>query len=689
MALVAAFDAPNSRVTLVGTFVPNISGMNVYVERNAGGSGWVGVRSGSPVFVSSGGFTLYDYEFVPNVVNEYRLRTDFFYDDFNRNTTDSWGFSPSDHAWTLSGGTAANWDTQTSTDTGSYVMADAVNTASAQNSTATVQDFDWYGSIELSQTATGGILYAGMRGRASGPADTVLSFQFLTNASVDVALRGNNNTTILDTVNMAAVTPSVRLFFRFQAIGTALKAKVWQGTQDAEPNSWTLEGTDLVPAAPGTLQVEATRLTGNTNVNPVLFWRAMHAADLNTVNPQYSLLGGDTYITDTFTRTVSNGWGSADTGQAYTLSGAAANYSVSAANGGIIGNLTTTAQTALIPAVGADQDVYLDIRNPQAALTQAIQGAVVTRYTDANNLYRAVASFTAAGNIDLLIARSVAGVGTIIATANTAIATYAIGSFYRVRFQVKGTLLRAKIWLASAAEPDAWNLEIVDASLTAAGSVGVRAVLVTGNTNVTPELRFDNFNVGNISVGIYESVTPVQTGVWLKFPLRPFLNQEITFCNWGPETRPARGQVFDVLGRRLPIAVNEVRGSRRFDAIIKALDSDEAESIELALSFGDVILLQTPDAVTTCALSRRSYPAAGYFFVEDVESTRVVDGRPTESIEFGLIEVSGPDAAVEYSTVTWQGIINNFALWSDVISNFSTWLAVQQYISSPSDEIVG
>ncbi len=478
MALVTTFDAANSRVTLVGTSIPVIAGMPVYVQRNSG-AGWVGVRNGDPVFASGGGFTIYDYEFVPNTLNLYRVITDFFYDDFNRNSVDSWGVAASGQAWTLSGAVAANWDVSTSTDIGTYVMAEAVNVSSAQASAAATQDFDWYGSVEISQTATGGALYAGMRARSNTAADTVLSFQWLTTGSVSLDLRGNNNTTVLDTAVIPSASPNVRLFFRFQGQGRDLRAKVWTGTQESEPSNWTLEATDTVNAASGTFQVEAIRLTGNTNVNPLLTFRAMHAADLNSTSPQLKDLGTD-------------------------------------------------------------------------------------------------------------------------------------------------------------------------------------------------------------------SETPIQSGVWLKFPLRPFLNREIELCNWGSENRASRGQVFQVLGRRLPVAVNEVRASREFGVIVKAVDFDEADAIELALSFGDTVYLQTPGTnVNECGLARRNYPDSGYFFVGNLESTRVLDGVATKALTFDLTEVDGPDSAVEYSTVTWAGIVANFATWADVLATFPTWLDVQQYVSDPEDEIVG
>ena len=46
------------------------------------------------------------------------------------------------------------------------------------------------------------------------------------------------------------------------------------------------------------------------------------------------------------------------------------------------------------------------------------------------------------------------------------------GVDYKFRFQATGTTLRAKVWLASGAEPGAWTMTVTDSTITAAGSTG-------------------------------------------------------------------------------------------------------------------------------------------------------------------------------------------------------------------------
>lgn len=474
MTLVATFDPTNSRVALVGTVMPAIPGMDVFVERQVGTGDWEGVRSGFPVIVSAGGFTIYDYEFTPNVLNNYRVRTDFVWDDMAPPVANSWGSADAGGAWTFSTGVAADWDK--AANVGTYVMTSATGVVSRQSLTvANAVQLDYFATVSQSQTVTGGGLFAQFRAR------------------------------------------------------------------------------------------------------------------------------------------------------------------------------------------GLTNDIVTRVR------------------------------FNAAGTVDLFLFEGGVQVGAALA-----VFSFAAGNSYNVRTRMVGQYYQAKLWQVGTTEPTAWNVSYTSLINPVSGSITVEASRETGNTNVNPVMTFSNFHVANLdtvtpqysSLGTSSS-TPTQNSAWVKFPLRPFLNFQATLCNWSPEVRVARGTVFEVLGRRMPVAVNDVRGSRAFNVIFRAQDSTEAEAIELALSFGDTIYLQTPGPDTVCLLNKRRYPASGYFFVEDVTSTRVVDGRPTQSIDFDVRETDGPDPAVDYATTTWQGIINNFATWSTVQAAFATWLLVQQYQSDPADEIVG
>jgi hypothetical protein len=177
------------------------------------------------------------------------------------------------------------------------------------------------------------------------------------------------------------------------------------------------------------------------------------------------------------------------------------------------------------------------------------------------------------------------------------------------------------------------------------------------------------------------TVTPDITQVWLKSIARPFLNRTVTVTDWSDVTQPARGAVLDVIGRRRPVAINEVRGSRRYNLTLVTDDTDEADALELMLSFGDTLLIQPP---ADCPI-----PAPLYAWAGDVTTARRSTRGPRRYITLPLVEVDAPAPELVGYTVTWGGIVSAFSTWADVQSEFTDWLAVQEYVSDPSDETVG
>lgn len=405
------------------------------------------------------------------------------------------------------------------------------------------------------------------------------------------------------------------------------------------------------------------------------------------------------FINDAFARTQVASWGNANaSGQAWTYvasgGSAAANWAV---NGGT-GKYTMADAVSLQPAMRMnstsvlDFDFYADMSMSQTPTGAGLAGYLRGRGGGGSAVYLGmVYNTTGLTNVQL-----VGNNGTTVLTGVNIGSV--IGSVQHVRFQAKGLVIRAKVWTGDPVldEPSTWLLTASDIIPPVTGNIGVEAQRFAGNTNASPVLAWDNLHVADLAttntqyfIAGTASDTPVQSAVWLKFPLRPFLNRAITLCNWGDETRPARGQVFDVLGRRLPVAITEVRGSRRFPIMIKAVDSDEADELALSLSFGETIFLQTPDPTVVCLLNMRVYPEHGYFYVEDATSGRPLDGVATWLLTLPLIEVSAPDPSVGGANSTWGGIIAQYATWQDVINAFATWADVLNFISNPLDEIVG
>lgn len=250
------------------------------------------------------------------------------------------------------------------------------------------------------------------------------------------------------------------------------------------------DGSELAVAATAsdtTLLVKAT-------VGPVWKWETGFDALLGGEAVTVSAIASA--ITDAFGRTVSNGWGAADSGQTWTATGTAADFGVGSGFGRVTLPATSTSHLTLTPSPGPDVDVYVDVATSALATGSSLFGGLAVRMVDDNNNYHARIDFTSAAGIVLTLRKRVGGTETQLGTYTTGL-THTAGAFYRVRVKAFGTALKAKIWLASGVEPDLWQVEVTDSALTAAANVGTRSVSNSGNTNVSPQIRYDNFAMVN------------------------------------------------------------------------------------------------------------------------------------------------------------------------------------------------
>ncbi len=177
------------------------------------------------------------------------------------------------------------------------------------------------------------------------------------------------------------------------------------------------------------------------------------------------------------------------------------------------------------------------------------------------------------------------------------------------------------------------------------------------------------------------TIVPALDRARLVFPLRPYLNRDLTVTGWSEVTRPARGAVFEVLGRRLPVAVTEVRGSRRFDVTVVVADQAAADDLELALSFGDVAFFQVPPG--------HPMPGPLYAAVGDVSTAKRSQTGRRRFLTLPLTEVAAPDPALAGASITWQGVLGAYPSWADVLAAHESWLSLVSSVSDAEDEVVG
>lgn len=202
-------------------------------------------------------------------------------------------------------------------------------------------------------------------------------------------------------------------------------------------------------------------------------------------------------VSDTFTRVTANGWGTADTGGAWSiLAGTTADFSTSGTYGVHTQSTTGAAHITGLTAPGADVDILCDIATDALATGASLFGGPCARLINNNDFYQARLEFTTTNTIVISVRKRVGAVETLLDSVTTPL-THVAGTSYRVRFQCIGSTLRARVWLASAREPFGWQVETTDTSHTAANNVGIRSFSNTGNTNVNPQIRTDNFRIVN------------------------------------------------------------------------------------------------------------------------------------------------------------------------------------------------
>jgi hypothetical protein len=226
-------------------------------------------------------------------------------------------------------------------------------------------------------------------------------------------------------------------------------------------------------------------------------------------------IGNTQTATDTFARSVSNGWGNADTGQAWTMSGGlAANFSVGGGSGQVSEttvNVNRFGQLAITNTANVDATIFTS--TPVVATGASITNTLCVRMVDTNNMLMATCVYNTTGLTDLLIVKRIAGVETTLATA-TNVTTYAGNGGVWIRFQAVGVGLRAKLWNDGDPEPSAWTLYVADGSLLTAAQVGTYSKLTTGNTNPSPvNVQYDNLSVRTLvpTFNDYEARVGVQS----------------------------------------------------------------------------------------------------------------------------------------------------------------------------------
>lgn len=215
--------------------------------------------------------------------------------------------------------------------------------------------------------------------------------------------------------------------------------------------------------------------------------------DVRTGGEVMRVTACDSAVRDTFTRSVSDSWGTATVGGSWTTSGGAGtDYDVNGSVGTHTMTSVNVSRYSVIPAPSADVDVVVSAATSALATGASHYVGPVARYLDGNNSYYARLAFNTSQTCTLVLQKRVGGTQSDL-TSVTVPGTHAAATFFKIRLQVIGTTLRAKAWPVADPEPVAWQTSTTDSDLTAAGSIGVRSILASGNTNTLPvTVSYDN-----------------------------------------------------------------------------------------------------------------------------------------------------------------------------------------------------
>lgn len=155
--------------------------------------------------------------------------------------------------------------------------------------------------------------------------------------------------------------------------------------------------------------------------------------------------------------------------------------------------------------------------------------------------------------------------------------------------------------------------------------------------------------------------------IWIKFIPTPAMNRQVILAGVGEIERPDRNATFDVVGRRDPVVITEVHGSRRTTITLLTENLDEGDALDQALSSGAPAFLHVPVTVPVPSM----YIAVGRYSWEILHPL-TQDRLWTVQVT----EVAPPPLSVVGVGTTWQTLLDQSPTWADVLNRYPTWADV-------------
>jgi PKD repeat protein len=245
-------------------------------------------------------------------------------------------------------------------------------------------------------------------------------------------------------------------------------------------------------ATAGSYDVELTVTDDDSDADSVT-----HQVTVSTGGPAPAI------ALDTFNRTSSSGWGTADLGGSWSHSGGTGNFSVSGGTGSMIMDQSGRKKQAWLGSVAetsSDTSATLSLNKNQTGGGTYLY--LLGRRISNNTSYHAKARIKSNQEVVLYLIREVNGSSTNLSSQTIAGLTYSAGDQIRIRLQVDGTpttSLKAKVWLDGGGEPD-WQLTASDATaaVQSPGSVGLNAYLSSSSSSAPITITVSDFDVSRL-----------------------------------------------------------------------------------------------------------------------------------------------------------------------------------------------
>lgn len=207
-----------------------------------------------------------------------------------------------------------------------------------------------------------------------------------------------------------------------------------------------------------------------------------------------------TIASDSFARTVSNGWGTADVGGAWSTTGAKSNFSVSGGAGSIT-----------MPNPGSGPSVQLNsvsVSSAEVTVGASVSAqptgggvfvSVMPRSVSSVGNYRAVANLRADGKVALSLVRvDNNGQATIVPASIVPGLSVSPGQVLEIKTLASGTNptnLAAKVWVQGTSEPTDWQASGTDVSgpMQTSGSIALMSYLSANATASPAVVNFSGF----------------------------------------------------------------------------------------------------------------------------------------------------------------------------------------------------